>query len=276
MTPAEISRQVARDLYTLDTQGYVVVENALSAAQVDELLEGVAHGVELDPPTANKSQDDGSSRRYSGCLRWGAPFVRLVDNPRVTPLLHGALGADVRLDHEYTHCLERNTSGTPVIRGQIHGGPGNQAGGWNLGTMISVVYDLVDVDPADGGFGAVAGSHHAAFRLPIPSRVDPETQTYPDLVTRVSCKAGSAIVFTESMAHCTLPWTGEGERITLFYKYTALADSPSVFTRNYAEIREGFPAGTLPQGVARLLRLPAGTEDDLDFQERALNLPGRL
>ena len=130
MTPAEISRQVARDLYTLDTQGYVVVENALSAAQVDELLEGVAHGVELDPPTANKSQDDGSSRRYSGCLRWGAPFVRLVDNPRVTPLLHGALGADVRLDHEYTHCLERNTSGTPVIRGQIHGGPGNQAGGW--------------------------------------------------------------------------------------------------------------------------------------------------
>jgi hypothetical protein len=26
-----------------------------------------------------------------------------------------------------------------------------------FGTMLSVVYELLDIDPADGGFGAVAG-----------------------------------------------------------------------------------------------------------------------
>ena len=30
----------------------------------------------------------------------------------------------------------------------------------------------------------------------------------------------TAIVFTEALSHGTLPWTGAGERRTLFYKYS--------------------------------------------------------
>ena len=33
-------------------------------------------------------------------------------------------------------------------------------------------------------------------------------------------KAGDAIIFTEAMTHGTFPWTGTGERRTLFFKYT--------------------------------------------------------
>ena len=37
---------------------------------------------------------------------------------------------------------------------------------------------------------------------------------------RVTGPAGTAIVFTEAMAHGTLPWTGDHERRTLFFKYS--------------------------------------------------------
>ena len=87
--------------------------------------------------------------------------------------------------------------------------------------MCCVYIARGQVAPQDGGFGAVTGSHHTRHALPISPRVDPATLTYPDLVTRVSAKAGSAIVFTEYMMHTTYPWTGSGQRKSIFYKYSA-------------------------------------------------------
>jgi hypothetical protein len=42
-----------------------------------------------------------------------------------------------------------------------------------MGTVIIVVYDLLDHDPAPGGFGAEAGSHKGQFALPIPAQPAP-------------------------------------------------------------------------------------------------------
>jgi len=38
-------------------------------------------------------------------------------------------------------------------------------------------------------------------------------------VHRVFAKAGDCILFTEKLKHGTIPWAGNGERRTLFYKY---------------------------------------------------------
>ena len=74
---------------------------------------------------------------------------------------------------------------------------------------------------SDGGFGAVTGSHKTQLRLPISRTVDPVSLKYPDMVTKVSVKAGAAIVFSEYMMHTTYPWMGSGERRSIFYKYSA-------------------------------------------------------
>ena len=34
-----------------------------------------------------------------------------------------------------------------------------------------------------------------------------------------ACAQSAAIIFTEKLKHATLPWLGQGERRTLFYKY---------------------------------------------------------
>lgn len=38
-------------------------------------------------------------------------------------------------------------------------------------------------------------------------------------VHRVEAKAGACIVFSEKLKHGTIPWSGAGQRRTLFYKY---------------------------------------------------------
>ena len=47
----------------------------------------------------------------------------------------------------------------------------------------------------------------------------------PECVRRVAAPPGAAIVFTESLLHTTLPWTGDTERRTLFLKYSPTAVS---------------------------------------------------
>jgi hypothetical protein len=39
------------------------------------------------------------------------------------------------------------------------------------------------------------------------------------VVRPVLVRAGSVVIFTESLSHCSLPWRGAGQRRTLFYKY---------------------------------------------------------
>jgi hypothetical protein len=222
------------------------------------LRRGVLDGTARSTPTPHKSAADGSSLRFPAILRWGQVFVDLVDNPRVLPLLQAGLGADCRLDHEYAHCLRPNVSGTPVVRGRIHGGnkpgvscPGGPAG---LGTMLSVVYELQCIKPHEGGFGAIAGSHKTSLGLPIAGEPHPVTKQYPALVSRLECHPGAAIVFTESMAHCTLPWQGAGRRDTLFYKYAprdraALAGQ---YTSDYRALK-ATASRPLRRSLARLL-----------------------
>ena len=39
-------------------------------------------------------------------------------------------------------------------------------------------------------------------------------------ITRVSAKAGDAIIFTEALIHGTLPWDVDDPRSTVFYKFS--------------------------------------------------------
>jgi hypothetical protein len=230
-------RSTAEQLFLLDTRGWCVVEDALTPAEVQDLLRELQAATKLDTSAAgavgelmpHQSATDASVRRWPFPYHYGPCFTSLIDNPRITPLLQRRLGADIKLDHEYVQTLKPNGSGAPVARGGIHGGPANHASrarsiharsiqGSARGEMLTVVYELLTVNPEDGGFGAVTGSHKTQLELPISRQVDPLTLTYPDLVTRVSAKAGAAIVFTEYMMHTTYPWTGEGERKSVFYK----------------------------------------------------------
>jgi hypothetical protein len=208
----------ANERYLFDLQGYVTVRDALSASQLAELNrifdEHVAADVALDANT----------HRFGALLGWGKPLLDLIDNPTITDHVAAICGPKFRLDHEYADLIRR---GKGPIGTRLHGGstpfdPSQyyvfRDGDIHSG-LIVVAYNLRDVNPGDGGFAAVPGSHKANYQFPA-EWIELDVPGGRPFVNPVTGPAGTAIIFTEAMTHGTLPWTGAGERRTIFYKYS--------------------------------------------------------
>ena len=198
-----VAQRKAENLFLLDTRGWCVVEDALSPAEVCALLSELQDATHLDTSTGKdgelivkQSKADNTVRRWPFPYHYGPAFKALIDNPRITPLLQSRLGEEVKLDHEYVQTLkpnpdnngrpsisggihggpnhklasERQDTESTVVRGEIHGGPSNHAPnsrnvieGSGKRELLTVVYELLDVSPSDGGFGAVTGSVSSPF-----------------------------------------------------------------------------------------------------------------
>ena len=109
-----------------------------------------------------------------------------------------------------------------LVRGGIHGGQpadSDPASKGQLGSMITVVYELQPVAPGCGGTACLSGTHNAAF--PRPDVQGHNLPPWPDEfgVELATVQPGGALVFTETMLHSTFPYSGQGQRRTLFYKY---------------------------------------------------------
>lgn len=202
--------------YLFDLNGYLVVPDALSVeavTAVDRLM---------DERIVRDVAADATTHRFADVLDWGPEVRALIDHERMVPYLEEILGTGYRLDHDYADVIR---SGKGPIGTRLHGGavpfdPGQWytfVDGRPRSGLVVVAYNLCDVNPGDGGFGCVPGSHKA--NLPFPDEWRELEQDMDGLVRPVTGPAGSAILFTEAMTHGTLPWHGAGERRTLFLKY---------------------------------------------------------
>ena len=199
-------------------------------------------------PTATVTDRHG--REYDGRRFWSQGYTDLIDQPTVLPILEELLGdrgwghappavpvelrSRVRLDHDNIHYQPAYTGGSlddataerMRAGSNLHGGPSAH--------HITVVYELKSVGPGDGGFGCLPGSHKVSHNDIVEQLPDGWRQNWADTpwtarlpswpvddvpIHRVEAEAGDAIIFTEKMKHGTIPWSGERERRTLFYKY---------------------------------------------------------
>ena len=86
--------------YLFDVQGYLVIKDALSAAEVAQ-LNRLLDRQQL--PAPGQTQRFGSAPDGAGFLAWGQPFCELLDHPRIMPILRFRLGECFRLDRS-TEC----------------------------------------------------------------------------------------------------------------------------------------------------------------------------
>ncbi|MEO2004235.1 MAG: phytanoyl-CoA dioxygenase family protein, partial [Candidatus Poribacteria bacterium] len=147
---------------------------------------------------------------------------RLIDVDTVLPSIEALVGGQFRLDHEYGDITR---AGKGPIGTTLHAGPlpfnpcfYYKCDGESFANgLISVAYNLRDVNEGDGGFGCLPGSHKSNIEMPESMRQLDDAHARVD---RVTGAAGTAVVFTEALIHGTLPWAGADERRTLFYKYS--------------------------------------------------------
>jgi hypothetical protein len=217
--------------YLFDLQGYLLVENVLSQDELSALNDL------LDERMAADMKPGETTHRFGRLLMWGEPYRNLVDHPKITPHLEALLGSKFRLDHDYCDVI---LGGLGPIGATLHGGgtpfdPSQyyrfQDGQMHNGLSV-VAFLLKDVNPGDGGFACVPGSHKINYRFPNewrnlekllaePGDDDPpHANAWRQAVRAVTGPAGSAVIFTEALTHGTLPWRGADQRRTVFYKYS--------------------------------------------------------
>ena len=194
--------------YELDVRGVIVVPGVLRDEEVAALRQAVA-ALRL-PPAA----DDIWSQRVNDLLLQGQPFLDLLDHPAALGVLEEVHGPNTRLDHAYGIRMAPSTCGLGLHGGAVPWDPSQfyvHDRGRPRAGLVTLSWALVDQPVGRGGFGCIPGSHRAGLAVP------PEAET---MVVEVPVRAGDLLVFTEALAHCTVPWQGPGERLALLYKYS--------------------------------------------------------
>ena len=254
-----------QEKYLFDLRGYLLVKNVLTPAQVADLSERLeerrSQGGKRLYGSDRTRYPEGESTAFSAksLLEWGGSYIDLIDLPRVAPYLEAMLGPKYRLDHDY---IKIDRAANEFNRLYLHGGGQGAGGGGErdrvgpsdggqcyyrysngrfYNGLVAVGFELDTVQPGDGGFACVPGSHKGNFPLPADWRTSMTQEEMPECVERVAAQAGDAIIFTEACAHGTVPWKGDRERRTIFYKYCphAVAWSPCYYNADrYGELSD--------------------------------------
>ena len=245
--------------YLFDLRGYLVVKNVLSKSQLEDLTARLEEQRKTNPHpilgsdrTIFRDQDDLAWSAPS-LLEMGGTYLDLIDLPVIRPYLTALLGEHFRLDHDYVKVDGAMKDRTLYLHGggQGAGGPKDLVGPTDGGQcyyrysngnfyngLVAVAFELDTVNPADGGFACVPGSHKSNIGLPSEWRIAKTQAEVPEIVERVAVSAGDAIIFTEACAHGTVPWQGKANVEQSFTNTVphAVAWSPCYYN---ADIYEG-------------------------------------
>ncbi|MDJ0844213.1 phytanoyl-CoA dioxygenase family protein [Crocosphaera sp.] len=190
------------EMYEFDLNGYIVYRNVLSPEEIDKIN------------TIIDSAEAGGKRKFS-FFHLDPYFLDLMAHPQTLAVLKVMLGDWLRFDHAFGMEMS-NTSRIPE---DLHAGPLQEQLAffyqWSQNQMrnglVKVIYALNDVNPGDGGFICVPGSHKANVKyMPKPD--------FP-LVVNPTLKAGDMLIFTEALVHGSKPWKAEQRRRVLIYSY---------------------------------------------------------
>lgn len=230
--------------YFFDTSGYLIIRGALSDVEVAAANAAVDHHISdlqerkgelrcnsLYGRKSSALDGDGVTGRFDmgGMLSWEEPHCRpfrdLLVHPSTRAILNEVLGDGYRLDHSPLFvAMEKGSNGHTLHGGGVdeHGKPT-----WHISyecrnqsirtQLINVSVALSDVNPGDGGFCVVPGSHKSNFPPPDELR---HWEGMTELVQQPVLKKGDVVIFTEAALHGTLPWTAEHQRRALLYRFS--------------------------------------------------------
>ncbi len=214
-------RMTARQKYLFDLQGFVVIEDVLTAEDCDLAVEQIKERMKPMEKTPDGYDANGTWFSTGALLDAGNPFIGLINHPKTTAVLKEIIAPKLRLESAYSFV---RTKGCPPF--EMHGG---HAGGSvnfryyvranRIFTGLTVIsFTLQDIEEHDGGFACIPGSHKSDFSVPTEDRVELFRVDGP-LVRNVPSPKGSAVVFTETLAHGANTWQNNEPRYGLFYKY---------------------------------------------------------
>lgn len=228
------------DDYLFDLKGYLILEQAVSPAEVSALNECL----DSIPPLEKGQwhghvhcQDTDQPEKFGINLQQiyeaGPPFESLIDHPSWIERVKRYVGGEGTFDHQHgTVCIDENFANFrgPGQAISLHSGGHDRAkrvqfryhdGKFFCG-QINVLIALTDIGPGDGGTMIIPASHksnieHPHFRTQVYGEV-----AVDDVVAaeEVYMKAGDALLFVDALAHGSAERLNPGQRRIVVYRYS--------------------------------------------------------
>jgi ectoine hydroxylase-related dioxygenase (phytanoyl-CoA dioxygenase family) len=266
-----MSGMTDREKYLFDLQGFLVVRDFLSAADVARLnaaFDANMDRLEEDEEIGSYGSDvlEGARRGvFNGMLTWDAPhcdvFRTLLSHKGLLPYLDTLLGRGWHSDSPpVAWHSTKGAEGLALHMGDAHpqGGAYYECKNGRMRNGLMVFsYALTDVEPGDGGFCCIPGSHKVNFIRPIEITL---MQQDADIVVNPRLRAGDLLIFTEALTHGTMPWLAEGVRRALLYRY-----SPK-----WVMYGPGFHTNAFPEWVSELTEAQRAVLEPAYFYGRPL------
>jgi hypothetical protein len=222
------------DDFLFDLRGYLVLENAVEPALVDDLNHAFDAFPDLEPMAwwGNAQRRDytkDTGYELHNCVEAGEPFERLIDHAGWIEMVRHYCGDEgtytqgVFID-ECIASIRRSGGHHPVhsggYRGSLRGAFGFKDGLFRCG-QVNTILALSDIGPDDGPTMVIPGSHKSNFPHPNAGdygrgdRMDTLEGAIP-----VHLEAGSALLFVDGLMHGGSSRTNpEGERRVTIYRY---------------------------------------------------------
>ena len=216
--------------YLFDLRGYLILEQALSAGEVDELNERLdrlfASREPSDPNLNAKKGYENFGRSLGDIVECGEPFERLIDHPSWTDHLHRYIGGEDRPILEACSAIFRGRDQASRLHSGAHKRRMYTQFRYHNNEFrcgeINIMIALNDWRPGDGATMVVPGSHksniiHPAFATPA-HKPGGSLDTVEGAV-EVLMNAGDALLFVDCMAHGSGKRVNPGVRRSILYRY---------------------------------------------------------
>jgi ectoine hydroxylase-related dioxygenase (phytanoyl-CoA dioxygenase family) len=201
-----------------DTQGYLVVEDALPQDYLQELIEA-ADDVQERLKDAGKPSSNGQWS-LRNCIVYHDAFFRLLDYPTTVPLAWQLLNWNIQMNTSHLVVLpaQPEPSDEEKMKLGFHRDGGTSSGEMeepHPRIMLKIAYILSDqTDASSGATWIVPGSNRMTGRPPI----DPQTGNLVG-AKMVNLKPGDAFLFEQRTYHCGGHNWSDLPRRTLFFGY---------------------------------------------------------
>jgi ectoine hydroxylase-related dioxygenase (phytanoyl-CoA dioxygenase family) len=175
----------------LDEQGYLVIQNLMGVALVDDIRRRVDELFELEGAGAGSEfKQEPHSRRLANLVDKGEVFERVIQTPRVLDCMEHVLGAGFKLSSLNVRSADPDNHWTQPLHADS-GAVADERGYW----VCNSVWMLDDFTPENGAIRMVPGSHRWG-RAPDPDQYGP----HPDEIL-LTGRAGDVVVMNAHMWH---------------------------------------------------------------------------
>jgi ectoine hydroxylase-related dioxygenase (phytanoyl-CoA dioxygenase family) len=226
------------EIYLFDLRGYLILENALTAEEVDELNAGIDALLPAESGewigyvhSTNFGANDGLN--FQQIYEAGEPFEKLIDHPSWFEKIKYFVGGEGSFDWLHGPLfIDENFAN---LRGPgeaipLHSGAHEcvkrtqymvKNGRFMCG-QVNILIALTDMMPGDGATMVIPGSHKSNFAHPHFAQHDWNSAPSVDGVVgavEANMKAGDALLFVDAISHGAAKRTNPGQRRNIVYRY---------------------------------------------------------